>query len=934
MAPSSNKRLRRDYGGSYRDPIPVDENYSLIHVREGRLHQSGNHGREFRTVDVDRVTVHPSGPWDSTTSWAPPDDPEYALDEDGAWYDEALERPVMDELAAGVEDVLATKCCATFELLTHLQHLVFTTKASTYDIYRALEKRTNNTGMSMPKSRYRALSRMILQWRHLKMLKWAGRGHDPSGAAGTQPGELAIRCPSCPIDGINLPTGWRQAPPEFQFLYMAIICMDANFRLKNQIVSNYSQDPGLGPGWAYMLPREPYESYVLSRADNDDISTCVGFQALAKANTKFSRGLRYTGVGLTVCGRSEMIMPSGVGNLHKGERYANMDYIFASALQNIILPLVKLIPAIPKLHEPAHQAKNHEMYSLNYLPGAGLSDCECPERVWAPHNPLANSTKTQGPGSRQDVLDTHFGFWNWLKYVGLGDTLLRRYKAAVAERNIQVEAHRGLTRTWEEKSAAWEKMCRKWDDDTFPKKSKSPYKSKGTSMSEAEVKKKLENEENERLRAGGTSVHSTSPWVFVCMGLDLEDAQRRLRREIRKKAQDRPDDNITEQRRILRSRIQDWELIQPIFMPGILQYRADTNSSARAANPTIATLRAVSTVTDHPEDTEIWLPSRVSAPHRDRVCVQGLAGMEEQLRDAQLQDALEGVRLVLRMKSRMVQFKNANIRGQRDGTISRAMIDRVHERARVCVEKYRVARLAKIALAGPGQWQEKFRVMEDGDVRGYQDPTRLRQRQGRPGTLEDSQLDGQQAQAEDSSGLESDSQFLLAQERERRDGTGETRRTVSWIWRVGDQGMEGEADEEIARTEWARSRARSLRAKEEVMLLKEEMRRVLDFLAWKEKWWTSRQTVAPGVPKDQEEGLVGYAAYQASVQRALRDHFLKMWETPLTEISVAGVLDPCDSDDGLESEAEEEEGEEEESVEQVNTDDDALMSDIAEDEFL
>ena len=105
-------------------------------------------------------------------------------------------------------------------------------------------------------------------------------------------------------------------------------------------MSNYSQDPGLGIGWAYMLPREEYEAYVLSRASDGDvritlfhplyatdrllfflkISTCVGLQALAKMNSKFSRGLRYTGVGGVMCGRSEMIMPLGIGNLQKGER--------------------------------------------------------------------------------------------------------------------------------------------------------------------------------------------------------------------------------------------------------------------------------------------------------------------------------------------------------------------------------------------------------------------------------------------------------------------------------------------------------------------------------------------------------------------------------------------------------------------------------------
>jgi hypothetical protein len=161
-----------------------------------------------------------------------------------------------------------------------------------------------------------------------------------------------------------------------------------------------------------------------------------------------------------------------------GVRYANMDYVFASALgfcialrlilisydiacqwfiklnqcmeehwpSDLRIPMaVKLIPAIPKLYEPMHMATNHQVYSLNFIPGVGQSDLECPERVWSGHNALGNSTKSQGPGSRHDVLDDHFGSWNWQKYIGLGETLMQRYWSSVADRNLQSEAHRGLT---------------------------------------------------------------------------------------------------------------------------------------------------------------------------------------------------------------------------------------------------------------------------------------------------------------------------------------------------------------------------------------------------------------------------------------------------------------------------------------------------------
>jgi len=115
------------------------------------------------------------------------------------------------------------KMCATFELLRQLHMLSFTTKASTYDFYRALEKLTTNTGINCPKSRYRALMRMNLQWRHLKMLKWAGSANIPDGVASTQPGDLAIRCPSCPRPNINLPVGWEDVPEEFRFEFAPLL---------------------------------------------------------------------------------------------------------------------------------------------------------------------------------------------------------------------------------------------------------------------------------------------------------------------------------------------------------------------------------------------------------------------------------------------------------------------------------------------------------------------------------------------------------------------------------------------------------------------------------------------------------------------------------------------------------------------------------------
>jgi len=158
---------------------------------------------------------------------------------------------------------------------------------------------------------------------------------------------------------------------------------------------------------------------------------------------------------------------------------------------------IKLIPAIPKLHEPMHETANHQVYSLNFIPGVGALDCECPERVWSPHNALRNSTKTQGPGSKHNVLDDHFNFWNWEKYKNIGLMLAQKSKAAVAEHNLQTEAHRGLcalilgqsiNRVVDvEKNTAilakWEAICTQWESEDFPKSSKNPYQMDNVCMS-------------------------------------------------------------------------------------------------------------------------------------------------------------------------------------------------------------------------------------------------------------------------------------------------------------------------------------------------------------------------------------------------------------------------------------------------------------------
>lgn len=76
-----------------------------------------------------------------------------------------------------------------------------------------------------------------------------------------------------------------------RFLYIAIVCLDANFRLKNQLRSSYAKDPGLGTGWAYFVPREEYIKHVLKFASDEDVSIMLYLNHTALVDTHHRRSV-------------------------------------------------------------------------------------------------------------------------------------------------------------------------------------------------------------------------------------------------------------------------------------------------------------------------------------------------------------------------------------------------------------------------------------------------------------------------------------------------------------------------------------------------------------------------------------------------------------------------------------------------------------------
>lgn len=64
----------------------------------------------------------------------------------------------------------------------------------------------------------------------------------------------------------------------YRFLYVLIVAMDANFRLKNLMRSSLKRDPGLHTGFAYFPEDAPYQRHILKYATQKDVSGSSSFR--------------------------------------------------------------------------------------------------------------------------------------------------------------------------------------------------------------------------------------------------------------------------------------------------------------------------------------------------------------------------------------------------------------------------------------------------------------------------------------------------------------------------------------------------------------------------------------------------------------------------------------------------------------------------------
>ncbi|KAJ7716561.1 hypothetical protein B0H16DRAFT_1741222 [Mycena metata] len=750
-----------------------------------------------------------------------------------AWYPASLTDPAT---------------CATFKTLSTFRLYNVVGNMNVHDFVRAMERGTDvtaSTGMTWLPDRYKPFQRMARQWAFLSRLQRTGCTHKVGGVDTTTTGEAGVNCWPCPQDKRNLPANWRDVEPRFRFLYTLLLAVDANFRLKNRMRPNEIDDPPLGPGWSYWVEPKRYHHHLKKYVGEKDMSTCIAFAALLQKDTRITTGLRSSGVGGCVCARHECVRPNGIGDLQKGERYANMDYIVLSALLGFSLMLLtisydiacqwkKKFPArhdkmpkalrlpldqievqcaLPVWHVGSHNEDCQKENSLSFKTGVGKSDGEGVERVWSVLNPAANHTKDSGRGQRVDSLEDKIDSHNFSKNIGQGDALQRKLLVAIAERDRQVEAFKEISNTIERPVRnEWKKKIVAWHED--PTK-ENPYTlQRKDCPTEAEVR-----------------LEGTTATAFLIAGLQIEEAQRRILGELGGTALMTADreGKLHDWRHALLIKIRKFRDLQKIYMPGAAAILA---AAEAARDPDAPPPKA--------EKIKLWMPSQMQPDPNDalRGCVKGLLSMEAKLRVAQCNNAL-------------IQ-----------STKARTLIGQIGERMEACALKYRHARISLIQLSGEGGTVQ-FRELRAQDI----------------------QLDGDAGESDAAARKKLAMISAGRGARAPRNAPGESRRVMSWIWTApGALDNEEERLHDSIRVEWARARARKIRWEEEVMTLREEMRRVLRYLEWQADWWREHTAVRVDVESVEiGAGLRAYALKQADLHSRLGAFFERKWNMPAAD---------------------------------------------------
>ncbi|QRV99059.1 hypothetical protein RhiJN_27078 [Ceratobasidium sp. AG-Ba] len=763
------------------------------------------------------------------------------------------------------EKMTAQRACQSCEALLSSE-----AKLSAQRFYNVLLYRTNALAPDECDDRYKEFLRVSWQWQHLQDMKHAYCSTSKMRSRG----DLAIKCPACPIPGINcFPDDIDQSN---SYLYAFHIAYDGSFQLYRKNKAYNDWDLCLSDGRKYFVEENAYQRFLSSSRGKDYAmnardTACNNHKAASNEWVRLT-GVAETGIGSAICARHSMFLPVGTVNFYQGEKFMNGNYALVSVFSDIhntgvtevglhydimchfvkkmwerwikmeapLKPLEKedfqrFITSIPKFHLAGHTLSCFARYSLNFTFGVGRIDGEGCERCWSNINHAAGSTREKGPGSRKDSLNHVMHQANWSIVVYMPSSILRKWRQAVHQASEMRDAFLDLSSEIDPGLLAQWKNC-----STEPRQVEGKWVSEFVQpepdvMSLVTRIKSLELDARE-CNDAGSSVRLPGCASWIARAFEILMIQYQVKRLLKKYGATPTSGQSVElatQRKSLLRLIESHRQESAQFM-GFIPVAPNSNHSTRNDG--------------HPEKLILLLPSSLVGTQLQQIKDTTVASTERELLRTICLKHLQAVRAITMQRVHSERTRAKHARGQAAVTRAASKQQRLIDQLEHSQELYEDARLRLTRLGFTPLDERTFRPLTAADLKSlYRDVGK-----DRP--------------------------------------LGEGRVIMPWYWRVslapasGDSNVAVRGAAELAeecessiRVEWFRARERMNRWQEEIHWLEREAASTILYYHHRKMTWLRQAN------ESTEASRSSYSYRQAAVWDAHTTKSLRIL-TPVLEV--------------------------------------------------
>ncbi|KAF9037448.1 hypothetical protein BJ165DRAFT_1532135 [Panaeolus papilionaceus] len=571
-------------------------------------------------------------------------------------------------------------------------------------------------------------------WRLLMMTIWLGQAHGiDAELVHHQLNNMLVHCPLCPEPHVNMDESWQNLLSSLRHLNQLQLTADGNHHANRYKKNSDPLSYSLFHGRAYFPEETSYQVYLkeVGSGMTAEKTTCNHINAAEKQDWKKFRNMDVTGIVNIGC--SHTFIKSSV-DLQLGERFVNTDMALHHALvqhrllhvpagrrsephaisedflfsydiacsygQNLVKRFMSNFKdpslssfisrarmLIPAVHVQNHQDNCMYLHLAAYTEGAGHFHGENCENPWIEMNQNGAQLRQMNPGAHQDlIIDTH-GDWNWKKMKQIHLTLEKEVNEARDLYRQHKQQFQSLCNLHHDKISCWnlkDRIARtkvgKIVECVYCQSTHNVPSQKAILASLLESETRLPRRATSTIDGAPIEVSK-----FINEGLDIQGLQHDIKIKtaaLKSHFTITLEKEIEQDRRKLKSRLDDWHVLHESLSLGLTQSFIDQDS------------QKVNIV-----DEKLFLPSDINAEFR-KACplLADMGSTEASLREGIAFDIIINIQQYVKASDELLHHQRTNCKGQDQNTRAKANIECVNSKQLSLIDLYNNNRRAMVSL--------------------------------------------------------------------------------------------------------------------------------------------------------------------------------------------------------------------------------------------